>query len=435
MTTRKDTSVKWYNNGMTSAPTVTNQWGNLTALLDAVLVYGFGSKVINSLTFVPAADGHGGTVTCHITSGHKFAVNQVVSISGAEQPEYNGEWRIDAIWNDKFTYFTEHPPATSMASTTTALACKVAPLGFEIVFTRTNKRAYRSLHPESLGNILIVDDGIKAAPYDNNAYAKWANVGIAEGMSDIDTIVGQQAPWDANNPDYNWKGIATNQMGWYKWYFGRTSRYENSGDSGGGNRNWVIVGDGRMFYLFITMAAGYGWYGRTCYCFGDIISFKPGDQYSTVIHADDNAGSIETGTHFSYPGQGGDYGGITHTLTWSGNAFLRNHTQVGNYCRWGVTSLNCSNAQMVNGNGYLPYPNAPDYSMWLMPVYCRQEDGNMRGMMPGMRWLPQYTGYSDLSVVDNVIGQEGKKFLFVRSSYSNITEGVTTPFDITGPWR
>lgn len=431
---KRDTSVKWYSNGMTSAPTVTNQWGNLTSLLDAVLVNGFGLKVVTSLTFIPASNGSGGVVTCRIPSGHQFKVDQVVAIEGCFEDTYNGEYRIDTVETDKLTYYTPFTlPGT--ATTLTNITCKVAPLGFEIVFTRTNKRAYRSKNPESLGNMLVVDDGQKAAPYDNNTYAKWANVGIAEGMSDIDTVVGAQAPFDPNQQMQNWTSIQSNQMGWHKWYFGRTGRFENNGDSGGGNRLWVIVGDSRMFYLFITNAAGYNWYGRTCYCFGDIISFKPGDQYSTVLHAEDNFISIEGGTYYQQPGHAGAWGGITQTLTFQGSVFLRNHTQVGNPVRWGVTSLNVVNAQMINGDGYIPYPNAPDYSMWLMPVYCRQEDGNMRGMMPGLRWLPQATGHSDLSIIDNVVGQEGRKFLFVKSSVGASTEGCTNPFDITGPWR
>ena len=49
------------------------------------------------------------------------------------------------------------------------------------------------------------------------------NVGIVEDLSDIDTIVGAQAPYDPNNPTQNWKQVQAGQWGWYKWYHGRTS--------------------------------------------------------------------------------------------------------------------------------------------------------------------------------------------------------------------
>ena len=64
-------------------------------------------------------------------------------------------------------------------------------------------------------------------------------------------------------------------------------QYESNGDSGGGGRNWVLIGDDRLFFLFCTNAAGYGWYGRNSYCFGTS-SALPGDNYATVLAADDN---------------------------------------------------------------------------------------------------------------------------------------------------
>ena len=42
---------------------------------------------------------------------------------------------------------------------------------------------------------------------------------------------------------------------------------------------------------------------------------------------------------------------------------------------------------------------------------------------------------SDQTIVDNVVGQEGRRFLLVRAQYSSETEGAQIAFDITGPWR
>jgi hypothetical protein len=83
----------------------------------------------------------------------------------------------------------------------------------------------------------------------------------------------------------------------------------------------------------------------------------------------------------------------------------------------------------------MPFPNGADYSLWLLPTYVRQEDGHMRGILPGMLWMPQDRPYSDQTIVDNVVGQEGRRFLLVRTQYSSETEGAQIAFDITGPWR
>ncbi len=420
-----DLTVKYFHSGMTGAPQISNNWGDLVTMLDACLVNGFALKAIDTLTSTA------GIATATISAGHAYQVGQVAEIAGADQPEYNGEVRVLAATATSFTYAVTGTPV-SPATSATSLSAKVAPLGWEKAFAGTNKAAYRSKNPASPQNLLLIDDSLKTPGY-TTTWAKWANVGIVEGLADIDTIVGAQAPFDPNKPTKNWKRVEANQWGWYKWYHARTSGYDNSGDSGGGNRNWVLIGDDRLFYLFVTNAAGYDWYGRNCYCFGDIQSFKPGDNYATVLAADDIYWSNNS-QYSSYPGQYTGYG-LTQSLEFTGKVLLRSHTQLGGPERFGLTSLNTNNSSQVCGRGPMPFPNGPDYSLWLLPTYVRQEDGHMRGLMPGMLWMPQDRPYSDQTIVDNVVGQAGRKFLLVRTQYSSETEGAQIAFDITGPWR
>ena len=112
---------------------------------------------------------------------------------------------------------------------------------------------------------------------------------------------------------------------------------------------------------------------------------------------------------------------------------LARSTQVDG--RFGVTSLNTNNGQQICGRGPTPFPNGADYSLWLLPTYVRQEDGHIRGLMPGMLWMPQDRPYSDQTIVDNVVGQAGKRFLLVRTQYSSETEGAQIAFDITSRAR
>ena len=419
-----DLSVKYFSSGMTGAPQIANNWGDLVTMLDACLINGFALKAIDTLTF---ADG---IATATISSGHAYRPFQVIEIAGAEQPEYNGQFRVLTATMTTFTYAVTGTPV-SPATTATSLSAKVASLGWEKPFSSTHKAAYRSKNPQSPQNILLIDNSLKTPNY-TTGWAKWANVGIVEDLSDIDTIVGAQAPYDPNNPTQNWKQVTASQWGWHKWYHARGGQYESAGDSGGGGRNWVLIGDDRLFFLFCTNAAGYGWYGRNSYCFGDLISFKPGDNYATVLAADDNYSGMSN--HWSYPGQYGGYG-LVCSLDFSGKLLLRNHTQLGNPVRFGLTSLNTNNGQQICGRGPMPFPNGADYSLWLLPTYVRQEDGHMRGILPGMLWMPQDRPYSDQSIVDNVVGQAGKRFLLVRTQYSGEAEGAQIAFDITGPWR
>jgi hypothetical protein len=415
--------VKYFTSGMAGAPVVSNNWGDLIALLDACLVTGFATKAVDSLTF------SNGIATATISAGHSYQPYQVVEIAGANQPEYNGQFRVLTATSTTFTYAVTGTPA-SPATTATSISAKVAPLGWVKAFSDTNKAAYRSNNPQSPQRLLLVDNSLKTPGY-STGWAKWANVGIAESMTDINTIIGAQAPYDPNSPNKNWQHVQDGQWGWHKWYHARVAGDETSGDAGSGARNWVLIGDDRMFYLFVTVAPGYNWYGRNFYCFGDITSFKAGDNYATILAAHD---SLNSGNGFTYPS---DYGGVSrvNSLDFTGHVLLRNHTQLGNPVRFGLTSLNISNAQQVCGRGPLPFPNGADYSLWLLPTYVKQDDGHMRGIMPGMLWMPQDRPYSDQTIVDNVVGQAGKRFLLVRADYGSDAEGAQVAFDITGPWR
>ncbi|KWW36356.1 hypothetical protein AU374_02410 [Cupriavidus metallidurans] len=86
-----DLSVKYFTSGMTGAPQIANNWGDLVTMLDACLINGFALKAIDTLTF---ADG---IATATISSGHAYRPFQVVEIAGAEQTEYNGQTVRPAI--------------------------------------------------------------------------------------------------------------------------------------------------------------------------------------------------------------------------------------------------------------------------------------------------------------------------------------------------
>ena len=83
-----DLTVKYFSSGMTGAPQIANNWGDLVTMLDACLINGFALKAIDTLTF---ADG---IATATISSGHAYRPFQVVEIAGAEQTEYNGQFRV-----------------------------------------------------------------------------------------------------------------------------------------------------------------------------------------------------------------------------------------------------------------------------------------------------------------------------------------------------
>ena len=115
---------------------------------------------------------------------------------------------------------------------------------------------------------------------------------------------------------------------------------------------------------------------------------------------------------------------------------MRDYTGIGGNMRLGMLSLNDGNHQNVSGrSANIPFPNGPDYGLILHPVYLREASGDLRGILPGVLWVHQNQPYGHLTLIENVIGYESRKFLYVTLDYSH--EGNTSGFcfDITGPWR
>lgn len=248
------TDIKFYVHTNTNAPQLENAYGSMINVLDACLIDGIQIGVVSSLT------ASGNTVTVTFGAAHNLMQYQVIKITGANQPEFNGEHRILTIPNSSsFTF--ELAAAPSVSTATGTISASLPPLGWEKAFSSSNpsgggKAAYRStnLLLPSRPFLRVVDE---LDPAYTATYAKYAKVGIVEDMTDIDTMLGAQAPFDAVNPNKNWVGTGSGASainGWAKWFYAtggsETQKVSKTTTPGSGERAWVLVGDGDTFYVF-----------------------------------------------------------------------------------------------------------------------------------------------------------------------------------------
>lgn len=247
------TDIKFYVHTNTNAPQLTNNFGCMIDVLDACLVNGFGSQTVSTLT------ASGTTVTATFGSAHNFMQYQVIKIAGATQTEYNGEHRILTVPNANTITF-ELAAVPSVTTATGTITSSLPSLGWEKPFSSTHssgvggKAAYRStnLLLSSRPFLRVVDE---LDPAYTATYAKYAKVGIVEDMTDIDTMLGVQAPYDAANPNKNWVATGSGASvinGWARWYYARTNTLSNTNDTATiatGNRNWLLVGNSDYFYI------------------------------------------------------------------------------------------------------------------------------------------------------------------------------------------
>lgn len=437
------TTVKWHHNNMAGAPQLANSFGELTGLLDACLVNGFNLQAVQTITRV------GQTATATFASAHGYQVDQIIQIDGCTQTQYNGQFRVLTITAQTLTYTVAGEPATP-ATTATSIAARTPGLGFEIVHSGTNRRAYRSRNPQSSGLLLRVDDG-QAAGY-GAAWAKRGKVLMAQSMSDIDTFTGPYAPFEPSEP---MRGIvptgsgATYRDGWFKWFYSAEypfaiSAWESS-TAPAGIKSWSLVGDDRGFYLALSPMAGTG---HTIHAFTDFESYRPADAFAAVLMARDFWRNAASGAAADAFREG--VGSAPHrsaatdrTQNAEGKVLLRDHSQLGAPAAVRMVSLGTrsDSATVISGiNTGVGWPNPADMGLLLHPVYLQQAtDGTMRGRLPGVRFVHNNgSNLMNRQIVQGVAGEPGRSFMVLRQTESaqavNSPDNTLLAFDITGPW-
>lgn len=271
-----NTNTRFYLASNVNMPQLNDSYGCLVALLDACLVTGVSVQSVASMQVA------GGQATLNFSSAHGYMAGQVLEIMGAGTG-YNGLYRIAATSANSLSFALSASDASISGA-----SVRLPPLGYEKLFedVPNKKRVYRSLHPAASGILLRVDNG--PDPAYNSGWAKYAKVGMADTMSDINTFTGVQAPYNPANPSLNWVGSGSGTsavIGWARWYYARDASMSNSDAIAPetGNRKFVLVGDGRTFYLITPFSVGGSYNQRAIYGFGDFDSIAPAQKTALLI--------------------------------------------------------------------------------------------------------------------------------------------------------
>ena len=390
--------IKVYRSTDLGAPVLSGQIGQFITFLDAILVNGYNSVSVSSLT----RSGTTATATC--AAPHGLSTGDVVLVAGAGQTDYNVEAVVTVVSGTVFTYDVANAPTSPATGTITA---KRAPLGYTKVFTGSNKAAYRANDPSGLRHFLRVqDDGGTLGG--SRECRLWGY----EAMTDVDTGTGP----------YPTVGQSVN--GYYQ---------IKSSTTDGAQRPWLLVGDGKIFYLFMdyggAAASGLGNSG-TFYAsvFGDILSYKAGDAYASVLSACTNANS----TSSPEQGLGAQVTNISSPSSFNSSiSIARDFTAVLGSRYVGLMASGLGSG--MGNTTYISYPHQIDNGFYINPVQVTQgSPAIIRGRMPGLYEGMHGRALNNGDIVENVQGLMGRKFMMMYVNYS--WQGGHMLLDITGPW-
>ena len=386
-----NTTVKWARSTMPGAPVLTRAAGSLIALLDALLVNGWG---VQTATSVVVASG---VATATFATDHAAARHCVVLVAGVTGAlaGLNGEQKVTAVEPNKIKWATTEANGTAAGTIT----IKMAGAGWTKPFSGTNLAAYKSASPAAHGQFLRIAD----------TTAEYARAVGYENMTAISTGTGLFPS-------------AAQLSGGYYWG-------KNDETSGTNAVPWVFASDGRFFYLFVQAcinSTGGSARSFTPTSFGDLVPESPsGDPYATVVTGAPDASWQGTGPAYVY----------TYHAVDANVAAPRARSGVGTASRGAtLAELNLDN----QGGTPLQLPNPISGAIPMGRVLYKDATSEFpRAAFPGLYWstaiyMERATNHGSILELTS-----GKSMLgiFAGSSvnYSSAFSGAF--LDITGPWR
>ncbi len=364
------TSVKYTHSELPGAPVVSGTSGSRIAMLDAALCTGWG--LITAQSAVVA----GGVCTLSFATGHVFEPGLVALVAGAGASDVNGEQRISAISTNTVSF-----PVTGVADgpVSGTISIKIAPAGWEKIYSGTNKAAYRSLSPDTSGAVLRVDDSA----------AGYARIRVFSSMSDVDTGL-DPTPTDAQ-------------------IFGGLYM-PGSATANATPRRWIVVASDRFVHVMIASSSSYP-DDYASVCAGDFPSLKAGDAYNVMICGDvsDTSSSGSPGTN-----------NALHASSGSTGAFImRPYTQIGSAIPAYLYKPGFTYAAPSGTANHPIGPNPINNGIELSPTLFLEGNtasGNRRGEVPGLYGIPHYLGasYDSKARIVADVGLPGHTLMAVR---------------------
>jgi hypothetical protein len=387
-----DTSVKHAYSSMTGAPAISGTAGSLISALDAILVTGWGAKAVDSAVI------SGGVCRLSFASGKSASeAETVILVSGATPTGLNGEQKVTAVASGWVEFKTALPDG----AVTGSISFKMAPLGWEKVFSKTNVAVYRQTDPASTRSYYRVDD----------TNAQYARVQMYESMTDVDTGIAA-APLTVAGGYY-----------WHKRSSGAASSY------------WVLAGDSRGFYLMVAPStsstpASNNNAALVSQYMGDLNNYRSGDAWCAMVTGSDTSNySSSMGCVFCAGGSTGfTLKRLAHGLGGAVQAPRKVFGSVSSYS---------------GSDGYLgAFPSTVDNGLHLSAILISDGPATTagpRGGAPGAFHCAQsgvLSGFGwDVAITKGQGVFLGKMLLSVQvGSPASGSQGVGF-LDITGPWR
>ena len=386
-----ETSTKYLSNKDQDAPTLLDEYGSLNKLLIKVLTEGYNEHIVESFLL----DTETSIGYIKLPLNHGFKVNQVISITGAVEENFNGLFRI--LYRDSLLIKVKVllEKYISTATTLTNIKIKVAPLGYTIPY-ENEEEGVVCFKNKSLTSpaILRSVDKIPSNGY-HNGWAKYARVTIGQLLDSQGQFVNyKKAPYWDSFPDVENTGNGVSGSsgihGFAKWDYAIYSENRTTSEDKTGHgiypTDWRIIGDDETFYLMIR-SMGKANYSYNLLGYGVFVPENSSETTNICLQARDGSRSSNSTSDLSYARTRNDfgvldgyYGGFLFSNVFEKTKYITNYGRyscLGNYLSetnsttpW--TSTNIKGLNPITGQYYTS------------SIYIRDSDKYLRGYHRGV---------------------------------------------------
>ena len=424
--------VKTYSHLSAGSPQLSNEYGRMGLLLEAILVTGYASTDIVALSW---SAGLLKVTVASAALGQPFSNNRPALITGCNNAEMNGEFVVDKSNGADFWLRMPVAPTSLTGSSGTV---KIAPLGWELVHKQTLtgiEAIYHFKNKASKPVFLRIVDRTDITPTGN--YGKYARASIHQNVDSTGVFSGLEAPFWYSDPTFqhdtrgSTSGLVTGSSKWmYSVTPGNNTLWSSSAEYY--NHVWDIVGDDKSFFLSVRPSSSTDHHLYGC---GNFKSYVENDPFPHFLMTNfQNTIFSSTYTMSSY--------GCPRPMASNntGNLLLADMTgkQPNQSFRFSIPY----DGTVVSGCGGFAYPDPVNGQVYLSkPRIVETVSNGIRGEFSQFRWLHHSSSFFGRgSVISEVVGEPGKEFIWLPGgdrqyqSYTGDERGGFF-FDRTGPWE
>lgn len=419
-TINRDSKVKYLTSEYPDAPALLFEYGSLINVLKYILSEGFNFKTVVSISRDPVTS----IAKVDLARGHNYIFNQVVSLSGASQPQFNKDFRVLETGATYIKIFVEGTEDILEATTEDVIKINTSSLGFQTVFENETGTimCFKNKSEKSPGILKVIDE-IPPNGY-SDTWGKYARVVFGQDIDELGNFVDNvKSPYWKKHPDVELTGNGVSGSGgvhgFAKWDYVIPEHYQACETFGGPYgvypTTWKVIGDDKTFYILVWSRGRQ--YLPTILGFGNYMAEDASETYNLCLQARNSNLISDNREGGNYARTRNEFGVLDASN--GGFLFANAYGQTGNITNSGL--YRCESLSISSEDHQRPWRAKdiksinPATGAWITnKLFIKDSENYLRGYHRGVQIM-----YGTSRLSDNSVSLDGDLILYVQTPYGS----------------